>query len=407
MEDNSPMINRNSNEDSGSENDDKILPLIDPKKKRIRKKKFTYSNPSGEMLNQLENQRSKGFFKRNFGTLKGGSLRAVVIYWIRMTTGIGIMALPYFFSQLGLLMGSILVTLAAIMSYFSFKYIFIAQIITGKKDLVQIARKFIPNWMASIYSYTLIFDVLSAMIIYTVVSWNLFSYLLAIFGFAKDEWIKDKNTLEFNEYNKEVLIIRAIFLHVVFLCLIPLLLKRSLESLKWVSQIFLASLIFIVIVLLAQTPIFYNTYHKNEDPTKNTSVSYFYKSFFKLKTFSYLFSIILAFYVQSMIMSLRKELLVPNIKRLKKVSYLSVGLELILFLILGIVCYSVFGDSYTTKLIILRKPLDGYLAFEWVFRVGLISFFLSNVMGIPIYNVPLRDSIIRKINYINENSKMD
>ena len=381
-----------------SEQNDKILPLIDKKKKRKRKKKFTYSNPNEDMLNQLDSQRQKGFFKRNFATLKGGSLRAVVIYWIRMTTGIGIMALPFYISQMGVVMGAVLVLLAGFMSYFSFKYIFTAQILTGKKDLVQITRKFLPSWMVTLYSYLLIFDIFSAQVIYTVVSWNLFSYLIATFGWVKDGWIKDKNTLEFNDYNKDVIIVRAIFLHTIFFLLIPLFLQRSLEKMKIISLIFLTSLIFVVIVLLAQTPFFYNNYHHPTPPEEPTPVAYVYKSFFRLKTFSYLFSIILAFYVQSMVMSLRKELLVPTIKRLKKVATLSVGTELILFLILGITCYIVFGDTYTTPLIILRKPLEEYIVFEWVFRVGVIFFFVPNVLGIPTYNVPLRESILRKLN---------
>lgn len=395
-----PSLNKilTESESLVSENQDKIAPLIDPTKKRIRKKKFTYSNPNQEMLNRLDTQRSKGFFQRNFGSLKGGSMRAVVMYWIRMTMGIGVMALPFYISKMGVLTGSLLVLFAGILSYFSFKYIFTAQIVTGKKDLVQIARKFLPGWMVTIYSYTLIVDIFSAMVIYTVVSWNLFAYLMAILGIAKDEWIKDKDTLEFYLYNKEVVIIRVIFLHVLFVILIPLLLKRSLEALKIVSQIFMVSLIFIVFVLLAQTPLFFNQHHHPEHPEDQTSVSYLYKNIFRLKTFSYLFSIILAFYVQSMLMSLRKELLVPNITRLKKVAALSVGTELFFFLLLGIICYIVFGDKYTTSLIILRTPLKGYVWFEWVFRVGVMLFFIANAIGIPIYNVPIRDLIIRKMN---------
>lgn len=374
----------------------KQLPLIDPSKKKIRKKKFTYSNPSGEMLSSLKDQRSKGFFKRNFGSLKGGSLRAVVIYWVRMTTGIGVMALPYYIAQLGLLMGSLILILAGTMCYFSFKYIFVAQILTGKKDLVQIARKFIPSWMCSIYSYTLIIDIFSAMMIYTVVSWNILSYLLVIFNLYKEDWV-DKSVTDntvLNDYHKEVLLIRVGFLHLMFFCLIPLFLKRSLEKLKIVSQIFMVSLIFIIVILLCQTPLFYKMYHSSDQP--KATVNYFYKPFWNFKTFSYFFSMILAFYVQSLLMSLRKELLVPNITRLKKVAFLSVGSELFLFLILGITCYLIFGNEYTTSLIILRKPLEGYRAFEWVFRAGLVIFFLSNLIGIPMYNVPMRDMIIRK-----------
>ena len=323
-----------------------------------------------------------------------------------MTTGVGIMALPFYMKELGLLVGALVILLAGSMSYFSFKYIFFAQYYTGKKDIVEITRRFVPKWMVSVFTYSLLVDVLSSFQIYCLVSWNLFSYLLNMFGFIKKEWIKDFDTLKLYEYNPSVFLMRACFLHAIFFLSIPLLLKRSLESLKFVSIGFMISLLLVILCLFSQMPLFYKEYHNPKTPETNTKVSLLYKPFWNLKFFSYLFSIILAFYVQPFVMSLRKELLVPSMKRLKKVARISVGFELVLFITLGSVAYIVFGDKYTTDLIILRKPLDKYTAFEWVFKILLIFFFLMNTLGIPTFNVPMRDMIIRKYNSIRNSGKI-
>lgn len=74
-------------------------------------------------------------------------------------------------------------------------------------------------------------DVASTVMIYTLVSWNLFEYCLYFFGFAKDEWIINWETLAFDEDNVSVRNIRFIFFSSVFLFTIPLFLKKSLDDL--------------------------------------------------------------------------------------------------------------------------------------------------------------------------------
>lgn len=96
-------------------------------------------------------------------------------------------------------------------------------------------------------------------------------------------------------------------------------------------------------------------------------------------------------------MTLRKELFIPSMTRLKKVARVSISIECILFIILGSVSYYIFGDKYTTNLIILRKQLDNYNALEWAFRIFLLGFFMVNTIGIPTYNICLRNMISHKI----------
>ena len=86
--------------------------------------------------------------------------------------------------------------------------------------------------------------------------------------------------------------------------------------------------------------------------------------------------------------------------RLKKVVRVSISIELVLYLVIGATCYITFGEEYVTPLIILRKPLKEYVALEWVFKVLIILFFLFNTIGLPLFNVPLRDMLCRKIHSI-------
>ena len=84
--------------------------------------------------------------------------------------------------------------------------------------------------------------------------------------------------------------------------------------------------------------------------------------FFKKPRFDWgenIFGLLIGFYVQPFIFSLRGELLLPTLRRTKKVAKLSVLYECILFVILGFCGYFVFGDKYTPSLFILRAPYEG------------------------------------------------
>jgi hypothetical protein len=76
---------------------------------------------------------------------------------------------------------------------------------------------------------------------------------------------------------------------------------------------------------------------------------------------------------------------------------------MILFIVFGGLVYYVLGDHYTPKVVLMKKALEDYQVFEWVFRVGVIIFYLSNTLGIPTFNVPLRDRIIRRYNENKDN----
>lgn len=72
-----------------------------------------------------------------------------------------------------------------------------------------------------------------------------------------------------------------------------------------------------------------------------------------------IFGLFIGFYVQPFIFSLKGELLLPTLRRTRKVAKITVFFECILFIFIGYFAYIVFGDNFTPKIFILRKPYEG------------------------------------------------
>lgn len=99
----------------------------------------------------------------------------------------------------------------------------------------------------------------------------------------------------------------------------------------------------------------------------------------------------LSFYVQPFTLVLRKELLLPTHKRLKKVSLLGVGIECILYIVFSCIVYFCFGDNRIPDLIITRDDYPGKNQFSKIFFISIICiFFLLNNLGLSNYNPGIR-----------------
>lgn len=69
-------------------------------------------------------------FQKIFRPLDKGSLRYVVMLWIRMTMGVGILTLPALLSNFGLLGGIFFICLGAFLSLVSFRLIISVSVLT-------------------------------------------------------------------------------------------------------------------------------------------------------------------------------------------------------------------------------------------------------------------------------------
>ena len=61
-------------------------------------------------------------------------MRGVILMWIRMTLGIGILTLPKYVMGYGAVTGVILIIISALINYWAYVLIFNATFFTGKKS---------------------------------------------------------------------------------------------------------------------------------------------------------------------------------------------------------------------------------------------------------------------------------
>lgn len=248
------------------------------------------------------------------------------------------------------------------------------------------------------FTITYVYDITVPTICYSAVTWSLFCYVLNDFGLIKESWIEDKDRMLLHEYDPEVFLMRTIYFVVVFVLSIPLFLKREIGSLKNIAYAFLAVMVAYLIYIMIEAPFFRSHYSENN----TLHVEYLVKipSWEMIVSF---FSMLLAYYVQPFILLLRGELLHPTHKRLNKVARYGVIFEALLFIAFTSICYISFGDKYTPPLMLLRVPFPGKSEItEYIFKVGLILFFLLTLIGLCIYNVGVREYLMGFFKFRNE-----
>ena len=360
------------------------------------------SKATPENLQKLDEIRKLSWFDRTFRRMDSGSLRGVIIMWIRMTLGIGILTLPYYVKQFGAVTGVAVIAIAALLNIFTYRFIFEASFYTDKKNYSDLIEELLGKNTLAVFKWTFLMDIVSTMMVYCIVSWSLFEYILYFLQIGGDQlntWIVNMDKLEFDEYHPSMVKIRAGFFAAVFVLTIPLFLKKNLESLQKVTIGYLFALFLLVFIILSEVPFFKHA-RRNEDiqfhPFKKPELGW-------IEAF---FGLCMSFYVQPFIFSLRGELLLPSLKRTKKIAKTSVSIEAVIFIVLGVAGYFALGDKYTTDMLILRKPYDGKNEIsETIFRVTIAIFFLLNTLGLAMYNPSLREYLYPYINIKSERVK--
>lgn len=357
---------------------------------------------TSDRVKKLEDIRDLNWFNRTFRRFESGSLRGVVIMWIRMTLGIGILTLPYYIKQYGAVIGLFVLLVCALLNLLAYYFIFEASFTTNKKSYPELIEELLGQKILKAFRFCFILDISSAIMIYVVVSWNLFEYMIYFFGIGKQNWHKwfsDVDQVEFNESDPTITKIRGIFFYGVFVLLIPLFLKRDLGSLQSITIGYLVALFLLLIIILIELPFFKQAY-------SGENIGFFW---FKTPTLGWIecfFGMCIAYYVQPYVFSLRSELLLPSLKRTKKISKISIVTEAIAFMLLGFLGYFALGNLYTPKLFILRKPYpDKNVISEYIFQGAIVLFFLLNTLGLAMYNPSLREYLSDMIHMKNEKVK--
>ena len=106
-----------------------------------------------------------------------------------------------------------------------------------------------------------------------------------------------------------------------------------------------------------------------------------------------LFGLLICYYVQPFIFSLRGELLLPTLRRTKKIAKISVFSEGVIFVFIGFLGYFFLGDNFTPKLFILRKFDEQNHILRNIFIFIIAVFFVLNTLGLSMYNPSIRNYI--------------
>ena len=369
---------------------------------QLKKRELSLSDPPQYLVEKLNNTRQLNCFSRLFRKFDTGSLRSVVMMWVRMTLGVGILTLPFYLKQYGAVVGILVIVLSGLLNLLSFHFIFEASEYTGKKTFVSIVDECLGSKVRKVFAVSYLLDIASCVFIYSIVSWNLLQYIIYFFGIGKEhweDWFLDINTLQFNEMNPTVTLIRCCFFYGIFILTIPLFLKRNLESLNILTVAYLFGLFLLIFIMLIEVPFFRKAY-------ENVDIEF---NWFKAPNYNWIecfFGVSLSYYVQTFVFSLRSELLLPTLKRTKKVASISTLCEIAIFIVIGFFGYYSLGDKFTPSLFILRKPYPNKSEIsEYIFRTTVSVFFVLNVLGLAMFHQSLRDELYPYIKMKNERLK--
>lgn len=368
--------------------DPKSSPLID--EDRIS----TYSQPEHADLHRLEGVRNLTCLQRLFRRPQKGSMRTMITTWFRICIGVGIMALPKYIEGFGLALGIAMIILAGFISIFAYAAIFEARDRVGAQDLISTIGGVLGPRFHKAAKATMVLDQFFALLIHVVISWNLMCYIIIFFNgrfwnFITPEMWEDIETYSLKQYHPEIFRLRAIFFSVLWVLLIPLFLKKKMESLKVLSLGYLVLLFFLVGVVVIEGPSFRASYISHEDYTIDyTSTPPSFKWVF------YFFSVLLGFYCQSYVIHLRNELLHPTPQRLSKALRITMGSEILLYVFFGGFAYFCFGKGHIPDLIFLRKPFEGKGS-DMIIQVAVMLFFVFNTVSLPVYTSGLRENLAR------------
>lgn len=93
----------------------------------------------------LEEIKKLNFFNRLFRKLNTGSMRGVILMWIRMTLGIGILTLPSFVKIYGAFTGLMIIILSAMINYLTYAFIFDASYYSGQLNYPSLIKKLLGD----------------------------------------------------------------------------------------------------------------------------------------------------------------------------------------------------------------------------------------------------------------------
>ena len=344
--------------------------------------------------------RQMNIFGRTFRTLQFGSMRGVVLMFLRLTLGAGIFTLPFYVSKFGYIMGIIFIALAGFLSLESYNDIIEASNESNKNSYFELIEHYLGRRYLNVFKVTYFLDLSSTPICSMIVIYSLMKFLLGVLGLAKEEWIINKYTGAWKETNPQVILIRGLFFGLFYCISIPFFLKKQLFFLQKANMLIILALSLLMIYVIIELPFFGIHYEKGNERTTEA-----FKEFDQ-NWFENIFALLMAYYAQPFIFSLKEQLMYPTLDRMKKTTRITMIGETAIFILIGFMGYYCLGDKYITEMVYARVPYEGKNKFsEVLYQILLVVFFLCVLMGLAIYNPTIRDYFYEMFNWDKKNKR--
>lgn len=128
-----------------------------------------------------------------------GSMRSVIIAWIRMSLGISILLFPKYAYHIGYLPAALFILLGAFVNYKTYQFIFEASYYTKIFNYFDLVENLIGKKMRAFFNITYFLDMGSTVTLYAIVTWRLFVHILNFMELIDPDWIKDKENIKLDD----------------------------------------------------------------------------------------------------------------------------------------------------------------------------------------------------------------
>ena len=374
-----PLIQNIESEDSQT---------LNPENGRMnfKSRAYSFSNLRESQFRTLSFVSQLSFFGGLYRRINESSLRILLILWTRLILGAGVLVIPYYAQTYGLMGFLLVASFASLITVKSSQLVLQASIASRKRDFYNVNEYFLPRYLYHIFKITYFFDLMLPLLTYSILSWNLFQYVITYFGYGSDEWIHDAPRGMYNDFHPTLLATRAIYFGCIFMLLTPFFLKQNFRALGVLTVSYLLILICALVWLIVEAPF----YRKNFGSRQRLFVEFGVK-FPQLCWVTDFFSLLPILYVQSTILTFQKEIVTLSIRSLKVICRNIVLTLLLAIFIFSSIMYTCFGDENTPLIMLMRLPIDNFNpSVENAYKSFIIVFMIFNIFSLPTYIVPVQ-----------------